>query len=82
VNPVTFIYFGYDKLQARRGGSRIPEIVLHTLALAGGSPGAFLAMTAFRHKTIKGTFRLVFWCIVVLQTLLLAWLAKIHWWPE
>jgi uncharacterized membrane protein YsdA (DUF1294 family) len=44
--------------------------VLHGLALAGGSLGCYAGMRAFRHKTIKGTFRIVFWVIVVLQALL------------
>lgn len=82
INLITFVYYGYDKRQARRGASRIPEIVLFALALLGGSPGAFLAMSVFRHKTNKGPFRLLFWCIVVVQALLIVWLAKIHWWPE
>lgn len=82
INLITFVYYGYDKRQARRGERRIPEIVLFALALLGASPGAFLAMYAFRHKTIKGPFRLLFWCIVVVQALLIVWLAKIHWWPE
>jgi uncharacterized membrane protein YsdA (DUF1294 family) len=74
VNLQTFVYYGVDKSQARRGGRRIPERVLHVLAVVGGSLGAFLAMRWFRHKTIKGGFRLVFWIIVVLQLALALWL--------
>ncbi|MGE3807296.1 MAG: DUF1294 domain-containing protein [Gemmataceae bacterium] len=74
INVLTALYYGYDKLQARRGGRRIPEKVLHLLALCGGSLGAFAGMQFFRHKTVKGSFRLVFWSIIVLQTGLLAWL--------
>jgi len=46
---------------------------LHTLAAVGGSPGALLGMSLFRHKTIKGKFRILFWCIVALQVSLGAW---------
>jgi uncharacterized membrane protein YsdA (DUF1294 family) len=67
VNLVTFVYYGYDKYQAKRAGRRVPEVVLHVLAVAGGSLGAFAAMAAFRHKTVKGSFRIVFWFIVVVQ---------------
>ena len=35
VNLTTLGYYGLDKFQARRGGGRIPEVVLHGLALAG-----------------------------------------------
>lgn len=74
INLSAILYYGYDKAQAGQGGSRIPERVFHALTLAGGSPGAFLAMHFFRHKTIKGRFRILFWCIVALQVALAAWL--------
>jgi uncharacterized membrane protein YsdA (DUF1294 family) len=80
VNVVTFGYFGFDKLRARQGASRVPEAVLHGLGGLGGSPGAYAAMQVFRHKTVKGPFRILFWGIVILQTALLVWLAKIAWW--
>jgi uncharacterized membrane protein YsdA (DUF1294 family) len=80
VNLEAFCYYGVDKRQARQGGRRIPELVLHALAMVGGSLGAFVAMWLFRHKTIKGEFRLVFWTIVVLQTALALWLAKLVLW--
>jgi uncharacterized membrane protein YsdA (DUF1294 family) len=67
INLVTFAYHGYDKRQAMHDGWRVPELVLHLLAVAGGSLGAFAAMRLFRHKTIKGSFRFVFWVIVVVQ---------------
>jgi uncharacterized membrane protein YsdA (DUF1294 family) len=79
VNLVTLGYYGFDKSRSRRSGRRVPEKVLHGLALAGGSPGAYAAMRLFRHKTIKGRFRLVFWAIVVLQTALVVWLAVLVW---
>jgi uncharacterized membrane protein YsdA (DUF1294 family) len=49
----------------------VPEKVLHGLALAGGSIGAYAGMHAFRHKTVKSSFRLVFWTIIVLQLALI-----------
>jgi uncharacterized membrane protein YsdA (DUF1294 family) len=48
----------------------VPETVLHGLALAGGTLGAYVGMHLFRHKTIKGSFRLVFWVIALLQVAL------------
>ncbi len=79
VNLVTFAYYGYDKRCARQQGRRVPESVLHGLSIAGGSHGAWAAMRTFRHKTIKGRFRFVFWSIVFLQAVLLCWLAWWYW---
>jgi len=72
VNLVTFAYYGYDKSCARAASRRVPEAVLHGLAFAGGSLGAYAGMELFRHKTIKGSFRIFFWFIVVMQLLLIA----------
>lgn len=59
VSLVTFILYGYDKTQARLGGGRVPEIVLHGLALAGGFLGGWLGRWIFRHKTRKPAFTVV-----------------------
>jgi uncharacterized membrane protein YsdA (DUF1294 family) len=72
VNVITFCYYGYDKRRARSSRSRVPEVVLHGLALAGGTLGAYAGMRLFRHKTIKGSFRIVFFTIAVLQAGLVA----------
>jgi len=80
INPVACCYYGYDKWRSRAGGRRVPEFVLHALAIAGGSLGAYLGMQVFRHKTIKGSFRIAFWLIVVLQVTLLGWIVKMTWW--
>ena len=44
-----------------------PEIVLHLLALIGGTIGALLGQMVFRHKTRKMSFRVIFIATVVLQ---------------
>ena len=79
VTCVTASLYWFDKHRAERGGRRVPEATLHALAAAGGSPGALLGMKLFRHKTIKGRFRVVFWLIVATQLVLLAWAAKDAW---
>jgi uncharacterized membrane protein YsdA (DUF1294 family) len=56
---VTFGMYGYDKTQAKLGGWRVPEIVLHGLALAGGFLGGWLGRWVFHHKTQKPAFTLV-----------------------
>ena len=80
VNALAFLFFGLDKWFARSDRLRVPELVLHALSVVGGSPGAFLAMKIFRHKTIKGSFRILFWSIVVVQLLLALWIVKKVWW--
>lgn len=71
----TFLAYGWDKRMARRGGPRLPERTLHALAFIGGTPAAWAGSRYFRHKTIKGDFRKMFWAVVVLQmmALLVAW---------
>lgn len=56
---VTLLGYGWDKLQARRGGRRVPERTLHALALLGGLAGAWIGMRVFRHKTQKPIFSVV-----------------------
>jgi uncharacterized membrane protein YsdA (DUF1294 family) len=63
---ITFILYGFDKAQSKIGGWRIPEIVLHALALSGGFPGGWTGRSVFHHKTQKGFFTF----ILVISTLL------------
>jgi len=64
ISLVAFIAQWIDKRQAEAGAWRVPENALHLLELLGGWPGAFLAQRLFRHKTVKLSYRLVFWLIV------------------
>jgi uncharacterized membrane protein YsdA (DUF1294 family) len=79
VNLTAFGYYGFDKARARAGGRRVPERILHLLALAGGSLGAWVAMGLFRHKTVDGRFRAVFWCVVAVQVGLAVWVGWLLW---
>ena len=60
-----FLFYGWDKSQAQRGGWRVPENVLHGLALIGGFIGAWAGMFLWRHKVRH----LDFWLILALSTL-------------
>ncbi len=64
---LTVLAYAHDKRQAIRGGWRIPEFRLHLLELFGGWPGALVARHWLRHKTQKGSYRRVFWFIVLLH---------------
>ena len=57
----TFVVYGVDKRRAKQEGDRISEKTLHVLSLLGGWPGAITGQKLFRHKTVKKSFRLVFW---------------------
>ena len=76
INIITFLIYGYDKRQAIKAGMRVPENVLHLIALMGGSPGALLGQLTFRHKIKKMKFIIVFWAIVVLQVIVIYVLSK------
>jgi uncharacterized membrane protein YsdA (DUF1294 family) len=81
VNVVAFGYYGYDKARARLGSGRVPEVVLHGLVFAGGTLGAYAGMRYFRHKTIKASFRFLFWFLVVVQVALIA-VVLFRWWKD
>jgi uncharacterized membrane protein YsdA (DUF1294 family) len=65
ISGITFLYYGYDKMQARNMEWRVKEVTLHTLALVGGWPGALVGMHYFQHKTRKTSFQIVFWVTVL-----------------
>jgi uncharacterized membrane protein YsdA (DUF1294 family) len=67
VNLATLAAYGRDKRAAAAGRARTPELTLHALGAAGGTPAALLARVAFRHKTRKRSFRLAFWLIAGVQ---------------
>lgn len=65
VSAVTFLLYGYDKMQARNLEWRVKEATLHTFAMLGGWPGALLGMHYFQHKTRKTAFQVPFWVITL-----------------
>jgi uncharacterized membrane protein YsdA (DUF1294 family) len=66
-NLVVFIVYGIDKASARANARRVPEKTLLLLALCGGSIGALLGMSFFRHKTRKGSFQFWFALVALVQ---------------
>jgi uncharacterized membrane protein YsdA (DUF1294 family) len=78
VNVATLLTYGYDKYVWQDGGQRVPEVALHVMAAAGGTPGAFVGQLLFRHKTRDRQFRLVYWAIVAVQVAVLAAIAHLR----
>ena len=75
INVVTLMVYGWDKIKAKRGGWRIPEATLLTLAVVGGSIGAMLAMEWFHHKTRHAKFTYGIPAIIMIQVAILGYIA-------
>jgi uncharacterized membrane protein YsdA (DUF1294 family) len=56
---ITFFFYGFDKAQSKTDGWRVPEVILHGLALTGGFIGGWAGRSIFRHKTKKGFFTFI-----------------------
>jgi uncharacterized membrane protein YsdA (DUF1294 family) len=65
-----FTLYGIDKTQAKINGWRVPEAVLHSLALIGGFIGGWLGMFTFRHKTKHPIFKVVLAIATVIGAML------------
>ncbi len=71
INFVTFLAYAYDKAASIEGKWRVPEKILHALALIGGTPLAILSRKIMRHKTKKDSFVRDMWKVIFLQIILL-----------
>lgn len=60
---------------SRKGGWRVPENSLLMASFMGGSPAAFLAMPMLRHKTKKGSFRVRFMLLFMVQVCVVYYMA-------
>ncbi|HSD09155.1 DUF1294 domain-containing protein [Flavobacterium sp.] len=67
LNIIAFVLIGYDKKQAQNNKRRISEKTLLSFVFIGGTIGSGLGMLTFRHKTVKTSYLLKFWLIVILQ---------------
>ncbi len=67
INLTTMVAYYVDKRAAIRHTWRVPENTLHTLEFLGGWPGALMAQKLFRHKTVKKSFRAIFWLMIVME---------------
>jgi len=72
-SALCFMVYGIDKLAARTGRDRVPEAMLLWLGAVGGWPGAIVAQQVFRHKTVKPSFRVLFWLTVAANAAAFAW---------
>ena len=70
VSLTTIRLYWLDKRAAEGHRWRVPEATLHLCELLGGWPAAFVAQRLFRHKTVKLSYQLTFWLIVVVHQII------------
>ena len=75
INVATFFTFGIDKLKAKHAKWRIREAALLTLAVLGGSIGAWLGMKVWRHKTMHKKFKYGIPLILLVQIALISYIS-------
>ena len=75
INVISYTAMGMDKYRAVKQQWRIPEKTLFLFALLGGSAGGLFGMYFFRHKTLHKKFSVGFPLLLIVQCLLLYWLA-------
>lgn len=67
VSAAGLLLMAHDKRAARRGQWRVPERVLMSVGLLGGTPGLITAMWLLRHKTRKPAWALGLPLLLALQ---------------
>ncbi len=75
INLFAMIPVFVDKRKAQRHQWRVPERVFFLLALAGGSIGTYAAMRLCHHKTKHKRFMLGLPAILIVQLVLIGWIA-------
>jgi uncharacterized membrane protein YsdA (DUF1294 family) len=71
INVATFFTYGLDKWKAKRSKWRIRETALLTLAVLGGSIGAWLGMKVWHHKTQHKKFKYGIPAIILVQVIII-----------
>lgn len=70
INVATFFTFGIDKWKAKTSKMRIRETALLTLAVLGGSVGAWLGMQTWHHKTKHKQFMFVVPVMIIIHLII------------
>lgn len=70
INLLGFLLMYIDKEKAKRNKWRIKESTLFSIAMLGGSVGAYIGMKTFRHKTKHAKFKYGIPIIILIQLLI------------
>ena len=73
INLLAFALYGIDKRRASKHRYRISEAALFSVALLGGSIGAWAGIYFFRHKTAHWYFVVGILLILVAQVAVVVW---------
>lgn len=76
INMMGFILMGLDKWKAKHKKWRIAERTLFLVGIVGGSPGCWLGMYAFRHKTKHWQFVVGMPAILAIQAAVILFLTS------
>jgi uncharacterized membrane protein YsdA (DUF1294 family) len=71
INSIGFFLIWYDKNRAIANQYRISENILLLIVALGGFIGSGFAMLLFRHKTLKNSYLLKFFGVIIIQILIL-----------
>jgi len=74
LSTITFINYALDKSAAKNSRQRTPESQLHLLSLLGGWPGATVAQSILRHKSVKKEFQAIFCVTIIINCAVITWL--------
>lgn len=77
VNLVTFVTYGIDKYKSIKRKWRISEATLLTMAVIGGSIGAWAGMKVWRHKTMHKKFTIGIPIVFVIHLFIVIYLHTI-----
>ncbi|MBV1822154.1 DUF1294 domain-containing protein, partial [Bacteroidales bacterium MSK.15.36] len=70
INLLGLLFMYIDKEKAKRSKWRIKESTLFSIAMLGGSIGAYIGMKTFRHKTKHAKFKYGIPIIILIQLLI------------
>ncbi len=74
INAAAFLLMLIDKAKAKKNRWRIPEATLLGVCAIGGSLGGIIGMYLFRHKTKHPKFYISLPLMLILHSILLAYL--------
>ncbi|PMJ97612.1 DUF1294 domain-containing protein [Vibrio sp. 10N.261.55.A7] len=73
VSTVTYVFYLYDSSAMVDGQTRVPELLLHLLAIMGGWIGATIAQGTLRREPSSFSYQWGFWISVAINISVYAW---------